>query len=125
MGWPRPPQWPRDQSSSPPAPPPRSRCFTGSTHNPKVYEALTAAGIPFRCAAGKDSSATGDPPVAGGPAACRRAEGVTGDFPMLSAISLAAAVLTAETPAGVKGQERWEALTALAELVDERGRRPT
>ena len=90
MRWPRPPQWPaRPRSSSPPAPgPPRSRCFTGSTHNPRCTRRRSPRPVSrSRCAAGKDSSADRRSASRWWPCSVPPSGASPGSFPMLSAIS--------------------------------------
>ena len=101
----------------------------------EVYEeALTEAGVPFQVrggegffsrqeirqallalqrAAERDVDGVGAfPPQAGGPPAC-------GGLPDIVRAILEPLGLTAEPPPGTRARERWEALSGLAELVDE------
>jgi len=86
----------------------------------EVYEeALTTAGIPFQVRGGEGFFARQEirqALVALGRAGDR---GVQGVLPELVRELLEPLGLTPETPTGVKARERWEALQALAELVDE------
>ena len=97
-------------------------------------EALTEAGVPFQVrggegffsrqeirqallalqrAAERDAEGVGAlPSQAGGPPAC-------GGLPDIVRAVLEPLGLTAEPPPGTRARERWEALSALAELVDE------
>ena len=109
-------------SSNPERPPPKSRCSTASTPSPRSTKRRSPlAGIPFQVRGGGLLLPPGDPPVAGRPAARRRA-GCRGELPALVRALLEPLGLTADAPTGVRARERWEALTALAELVD--GRSP-
>ena len=101
----------------------------------EVYEeALTEAGVPFQVrggegffsrqeirqallalqrAAERDVDGVGaHPSQAGGPSAC-------GGLPDIVRAILEPLGLTAEPPPGTRARERWEALSGLAELVDE------
>ncbi len=101
----------------------------------EVYEeALTEAGVPFQVRGGegffsrqeirqallalqrpaeRDVDVGALPSQAGGPPACGA------ELPEVVRAVLEPLGLTAEPPPGTKARERWEALTALAELVDE------
>ena len=101
----------------------------------EVYEeALTEAGVPYQVrggegffsrqeirqallalqrAAERDVDVGALPSQAGGPPACG------GELPEVVRAVLEPLGLTAEPPPGTKARERWEALTALAVLVDE------
>jgi DNA helicase-2/ATP-dependent DNA helicase PcrA len=87
----------------------------------EVYEeALTAAGIPFQVRGGEGFFSRQE--IRQSLVALQRAaERSTPDAPLPEAVRalLEPLGLTADPPAGVKARERWEALTALAELVDE------
>jgi DNA helicase II / ATP-dependent DNA helicase PcrA len=90
----------------------------------EVYEeALTEAGIPFQVRGGEGFFSRQEirqALVALQRAAERSAEqGTDGPLPEIVRAVLEPLGLTAEPPAGTKARERWEALTALAELVDE------
>lgn len=92
----------------------------------EVYEeALTEAGIPFQVRGGEgffSRQEVRQALVALQRAADRDADGALPD--VVRAV-LEPLGLTAEAPAGTKARERWEALAALAELVDEEvARRP-
>ena len=86
----------------------------------EVYEeALTAAGIAFQVRGGEGFFSRQE--IRQSLVALQRAadRGLEGPIPELVRNLLEPLGLTAEAPAGVKARERWEALTALAELVDE------
>ena len=99
----------------------------------EVYEeALTAAGIPFQVRGGEGFFSRQE--IRQSLVALQRAADRSGgqdrsdsginravDDPLPEVVRavLEPLGLTAEAPAGVKARERWEALTALAELVDE------
>ena len=86
----------------------------------EVYEeALTAAGIPFQVRGGEGFFSRQE--IRQSLVALQRAadRGAEGELPTMVRELLEPLGLTPETPAGVKARERWEALTALAELVDE------
>ncbi|WP_179964769.1 ATP-dependent DNA helicase UvrD2 [Mycolicibacterium gadium] len=90
----------------------------------EVYEeALTEAGIPFQVRGGEGFFSRQEirqSMVALQRAADRGAEeDGNGPLPEIVRAVLEPLGLTAEPPAGTKARERWEALTALAELVDE------
>ena len=86
----------------------------------EVYEeALTEAGIPFQVRGGEGFFSRQEirqALVALGRAGDR---GVEGALPELVRDLLEPLGLTVESPTGVRARERWEALRALAELVDE------
>ena len=86
----------------------------------EVYEeALTAAGIPFQVRGGEGFFSRQE--IRQSLVALQRAadRGAEGELPTMVRELLEPLGLTPEAPAGVKARERWEALTALAELVDE------
>ena len=90
----------------------------------EVYEeALTEAGVAFQVRGGEGFFSRQEirqSLVALQRAAERSTEGDAGeDLPALVRTVLEPLGLTAQPPAGTKARERWEALTALAELVDE------
>ena len=86
----------------------------------EVYEeALTEAGIPFQVRGGEGFFSRQEirqSLVALSKAADR---GADGPLPEVVRALLEPLGLTAEAPTGTKARERWEALSALAELVDE------
>ncbi|WP_197518665.1 ATP-dependent DNA helicase UvrD2 [Mycobacterium sp. ACS1612] len=86
----------------------------------EVYEeALTAAGVAFQVRGGEGFFSRQEirqALLALQRAAEREAEGA---LPDVVRVVLEPLGLTAEPPAGTRARERWEALTALAELVDE------
>jgi DNA helicase-2/ATP-dependent DNA helicase PcrA len=87
----------------------------------EVYEeALTAAGIPFQVRGGEGFFSRQE--IRQALVALQRAadrDPQKEPLPELVRALLEPLGLTAETPAGVRARERWEALQALAELVDE------
>ncbi len=87
----------------------------------EVYEeALTAAGIPFQVRGGEGFFSRQE--VRQSLVVLQKAaDRGTPEQPLGEVVRnlLEPLGLTAETPTGVKARERWEALTALAELVDE------
>ncbi len=86
----------------------------------EVYEeALTAAGIPFQVRGGEGFFSRQE--IRQSLVALQRAaeRNPDGPLPELVRTLLEPLGLTAEPPAGVRARERWEALSALAELVDE------
>lgn len=87
-----------------------------------VYEeALTAAGIPFQVRGGEGFFARQEirQALVALNRAAERSEAPISDLPDAVRAILEPLGLTAEPPAGVRARERWEALNALAELVDE------
>ncbi len=85
-----------------------------------VYEeALTAAGIPFQVRGGEGFFSRQE--IRQSLVALQRAaeRGAEGELPELVRELLEPLGLTPESPTGAKARERWEALSALAELVDE------
>jgi DNA helicase II / ATP-dependent DNA helicase PcrA len=89
----------------------------------EVYEeALTAAGIAFQVRGGEGFFSRQEirQALLALQRAAERDGGVTeSDVPAAVRASLEPLGLTAVAPAGVRARERWEALTALAELVEE------
>ena len=86
----------------------------------EVYEeALTAAGIPFQVRGGEGFFSRQE--IRQSLVALQRAaeRGAEGELPEIVRNLLEPLGLTPEAPTGVKARERWEALQALAELVDE------
>lgn len=86
----------------------------------EVYEeALTAAGIPFQVRGGEGFFSRQE--IRQSLAALSKAaeRDRQGPLPEVVRALLEPLGLTAEPPAGVRARERWEALSALAELVDE------
>lgn len=86
----------------------------------EVYEeALTEAGIPFQVRGGEGFFSRQE--IRQSLVALQRAaeRGAEGALPELVRELLEPLGLTAEPPAGVRARERWDALRALAELVDE------
>ena len=86
----------------------------------EVYEeALTAAGVPFQVRGGEGFFSRQE--IRQSLVALQRAadRGAEGPLPEIVRGLLEPLGLTAEPPAGAKARERWEALAALAELVDE------
>ncbi|MCT7660996.1 ATP-dependent DNA helicase UvrD2 [Mycobacterium deserti] len=86
----------------------------------EIYEeALTEAGIPFQVRGGEGFFSRQE--VRQSLVALQRAadRDIEGALPDVVRAVLEPLGLTAEAPAGTKARERWEALTALAELVDE------
>ena len=86
----------------------------------EVYEeALTEAGIPFQVRGGEGFFSRQE--IRQSLVALQRAaeRGIPGEVPEVVRAVLEPLGLTAEAPQGTKARERWEALTALAELVDE------
>jgi DNA helicase-2/ATP-dependent DNA helicase PcrA len=86
----------------------------------EVYEeALTAAGIPFQVRGGEGFFSRQE--IRQSLVALQRAaeRGADGPLPEVVRELLEPLGLTPEAPAGVRARERWEALAALAELVDE------
>jgi ATP-dependent DNA helicase UvrD/PcrA len=89
----------------------------------EVYEeALTEAGVPFQVRGGEGFFSRQEirqALLALQRAAERDMDGVEGELPETVRTVLEPLGLTAEAPSGTRARERWEALTALAELVDE------
>ena len=86
----------------------------------EVYEeALTEAGVPFQVRGGEGFFSRQE--IRQALVALQRAadRDVEGALPEVVRLVLEPLGLTAEPPPGTKARERWEALTALAELVDE------
>ena len=86
----------------------------------EVYEeALTAAGIPFQVRGGEGFFSRQE--IRQSLVALQRAadRGTEGELPSMVRELLEPLGLTAEAPTGAKARERWEALTSLAELVDD------
>ena len=86
----------------------------------EVYEeALTAAGIPFQVRGGEGFFSRQE--IRQSLVALQRAadRGIEGELPSMVRELLEPLGLTAEAPTGAKARERWEALTSLAELVDD------
>ena len=86
----------------------------------EVYEeALTAAGIPFQVRGGEGFFSRQE--IRQSLVALQRAadRGIDGELPAVVRDLLEPLGLTAEAPTGAKARERWEALTSLAELVDD------
>ena len=86
----------------------------------EVYEeALTAAGIPFQVRGGEGFFSRQE--IRQSLVALQRAadRGAEGELPSMVRELLEPLGLTAEAPTGAKARERWEALTSLAELVDD------
>lgn len=86
----------------------------------EVYEeALTEAGIPFQVRGGEGFFSRQE--IRQSLVALQRAaeREIEGEVPEVVRAVLEPLGLTAEAPQGTKARERWEALTALAELVDE------
>ncbi|OBI74544.1 ATP-dependent DNA helicase UvrD2 [Mycobacterium sp. E740] len=86
----------------------------------EVYEeALTEAGVPFQVRGGEGFFSRQE--IHQALVALQRAaeRDVEGPLPEVVRTVLEPLGLSAEPPAGTKARERWEALTALAELVDE------
>jgi DNA helicase-2/ATP-dependent DNA helicase PcrA len=90
----------------------------------EVYEeALTEAGVPFQVRGGEGFFSRQE--IRQALLALQRAaerepvQDDSGALPDIVRVVLEPLGLTAEAPAGTKARERWEALTALAELVDE------
>ena len=86
----------------------------------EVYEeALTAAGIPFQVRGGEGFFSRQE--IRQSLVALQRAadRGAEGELPSMVREILEPLGLTAEAPTGAKARERWEALTSLAELVDD------
>jgi DNA helicase-2/ATP-dependent DNA helicase PcrA len=86
----------------------------------EVYEeALTEAGIPFQVRGGEGFFSRQE--IRQALVALQRAaeRDTDGPLPEVVRVVLEPLGLTAEAPAGTKARERWEALAALAELVDE------
>ena len=86
----------------------------------EVYEeALTAADIPFQVRGGEGFFSRQE--IRQALVALQRAadRGAEGDLPSMVRELLEPLGLTAEAPTGAKARERWEALTSLAELVDD------
>ncbi|MGE5694900.1 MAG: ATP-dependent DNA helicase UvrD2 [Candidatus Sericytochromatia bacterium] len=92
----------------------------------EVYEeALTGAGVPFQVRGGEGFFTRQE--IRQAMLALRRAaeRGVAGDLGPLVRELLEPLGLTAAAPAGARARERWEALSALTELVDDEvARRP-
>lgn len=82
-------------------------------------EALTEAGVPFQVRGGEGFFSRQE--IRQSLLALQRAaeRGAQGDLPEMVRTVLEPLGLTAEPPHGTKARERWEALTALAELVDD------
>jgi DNA helicase-2/ATP-dependent DNA helicase PcrA len=86
----------------------------------EVYEeALTAAGVPFQVRGGEGFFSRQE--IRQALAALQRVadRDVDGALPQIVRSVLEPLGLTAEPPSGTRARERWEALVALAELVDE------
>ena len=86
----------------------------------EVYEeALTAAGVPFQVRGGEGFFSRQE--VRQALVALQRAaeRGVDGPLPELVRGTLEPLGLTTEPPAGTRARDRWEALSALADLVDD------
>lgn len=86
----------------------------------EVYEeALTEAGVPYQVRGGEGFFSRQE--IRQALVALQRAadRDVDGTLPEVVRAVLEPLGLTAEPPAGTRARERWEALTALAELVDE------
>ena len=86
----------------------------------EVYEeALTEAGIPFQVRGGEGFFSRQE--IRQSLVALQRAaeRGHEGELPEIVRAVLEPLGLTAEPPQGTKARERWEALTSLAELVDD------
>ena len=90
----------------------------------EVYEeALTEASVPFQVRGGEGFFSRQE--IRQALLALQRAaergvvEGGNGELPEIVRAVLEPLGLTAEPPSGTRARERWEALTALAELVDE------
>ena len=86
----------------------------------EVYEAaLTEAGIPFQVRGGEGFFSRQE--IRQSLVALQRAadRGADGELPEIVRAVLEPLGLTAEPPQGTKARERWEALTALADLVDD------
>jgi DNA helicase-2/ATP-dependent DNA helicase PcrA len=86
----------------------------------EVYEeALTEAGIPYQVRGGEGFFSRQE--IRQALLALRRAadRGTSGNLPVVVREVLEPLGLTAQPPAGVRARERWEALTSLAELVDD------
>ncbi|MCV6978618.1 ATP-dependent DNA helicase, partial [Mycolicibacterium pulveris] len=86
----------------------------------EVYEeALTEAGIPYQIRGGEGFFSRQE--IKQALLALQRAadRGAEGELPQLVRGLLEPLGLTAQPPAGTRARERWEALTALAELVDD------
>ncbi|MCX2932075.1 ATP-dependent DNA helicase UvrD2 [Mycobacterium sp. CVI_P3] len=82
-------------------------------------EALTEAGVPFQVRGGEGFFSRQE--IRQALVALQRAaeRGPEGELPQIVRTVLEPLGLTAEAPHGTKVRERWEALTALAELVDD------
>ncbi len=82
-------------------------------------EALTEAGVPFQVRGGEGFFSRQE--IRQALLALQRAaeRGAQGELPQLVRGLLEPIGLTDQPPAGTKARERWEALTALAELVDD------
>ena len=88
----------------------------------EVYEeALTAAGVAFQVRGGEGFFSRQEirQALAALQRAAERVDAVGDELPPVIRELLEPLGLTAEEPQGVKARERWEALVALAELVDE------
>jgi DNA helicase-2/ATP-dependent DNA helicase PcrA len=86
----------------------------------EVYEeALTEAGIPFQVRGGEGFFSRQE--IRQSLVALQRAadRGIDGELPAVVRELLEPLGLTPEAPTGAKARERWEALTSLAELVDD------
>ena len=86
----------------------------------EVYEeALTAADVPFQVRGGEGFFSRQE--IRQALVALQRAadRGIDGELPSMVRELLEPLGLTAEAPTGAKARERWEALTSLAELVDD------
>ncbi len=88
----------------------------------EVYEeALTEAGIPFQVRGGEGFFSRQEirQALLALQRAADRPDGIDAPVPEVVRAVLEPLGLTAEPPAGTRARERWEALTALAELVDD------
>jgi len=86
----------------------------------EIYEeALTEAGVPFQVRGGEGFFSRQE--IRQALVALQRAadRGTDGELPAVVRELLEPLGLTAEAPTGAKARERWEALTSLAELVDD------
>ena len=88
----------------------------------EVYEeALTEAGVPFQVRGGEGFFSRQEirQALLALQRAADRPDGIDAPVPEVVRAVLEPLGLTAEPPAGTRARERWEALTALAELVDD------